>query len=195
MSNYSQVKCLLVVNVATKWGLTKEQYTQLTALHNKYNELGFQVLAFPCNQFMGQEPGTEAEIKHYVTSTYDSKFPLFAKIDVNGPNTHPIYQFLRQHSSLAQPDGKAKQIPWNFAKFIIQENGTRADFFLPTVKPFDMEEQIKRMVGAWWSFFCKNTRLIKEWAALNIVRLMIDYYSLIMAKINIRLSLRNEMYP
>ena len=95
---------------------------------------------------MGQEPGDEAQIKHYVTSTYGATFPLFAKIEVNGQNAHPIYQFLRSHSSLAQPDGTAKQIPWNFAKFIVKDNGARADFYLPTVKPLDMEETIKAML-------------------------------------------------
>lgn len=100
MSRYKEKKCIIVVNVATKWGLTKENYTQLTRLHNEYKEKGLEILGFPCNQFMGQEPGNEAQIKEYVHSTYNATFPLFAKVEVNGPHTHPVYAFLRNHSSL-----------------------------------------------------------------------------------------------
>jgi len=107
----------LVINVACACGYTKPTYTFLTNLYNKYHDQGFEVLAFPCNQFGNQESGTEEQIKEYV-KRFDVKFPIFAKIDVNGPNTHPVYQFLK--SSFKGND----DITWNFASsFIINRDG------------------------------------------------------------------------
>ncbi|MET0263816.1 MAG: glutathione peroxidase [Rariglobus sp.] len=110
-------KVLLIVNVASKCGYTK-QYTGLEALSAKYKDQGLVVLGFPCNQFGGQEPGTEAEIAEFCSLKYDVKFPLFAKIDVNGANRAPLYTFLSGEN--AKFPGK---IGWNFNKFLVGRDG------------------------------------------------------------------------
>ena len=89
-------KALLLVNVASRCGLTP-QYTGLEALHEQYGPRGFSVLGFPCNQFLAQEPGTEADVKQFCSTRYAVTFPMFAKVDVNGPNAHPLYQYLKEH--------------------------------------------------------------------------------------------------
>jgi glutathione peroxidase len=111
-------KVLLIVNTASKCGLTP-QYKGLQALYESYREQGFEVLGFPCNQFAGQEPGSEEEIAHFCDVNYGVTFPLFAKIDVNGADTHPLYQYLKEHA----PDNESQDIEWNFAKFLIDRNG------------------------------------------------------------------------
>lgn len=93
---------------------------------------GLEILAFPCNQFMGQEPGTHEQILEFVRTKFNSKFPLFEKIEVNGPNAHPLYQYLRSKSVLFDPKTKgAKVIPWNFSKFLVNANGDVVHFFQP----------------------------------------------------------------
>lgn len=124
-------KALLVVNVASKCGLTP-QYTALEALYRKYNARGFEVLGFPCNQFGGQEPGTEEEIQTFCSTKYDVTFPLFAKLDVNGDNRAPLYDFLT--SAATAPDGPG-DITWNFAKFVVDKQGNVVARFNPTEKP------------------------------------------------------------
>jgi glutathione peroxidase len=115
---------LLVVNVASKCGLTP-QYAGLQQLHEKYGPLGLHVLGFPCNQFMGQEPGTPEEIQEFCSTNYDVTFPLFAKIDVNGPDRHPLYAELTE---VADAEGTAGDVQWNFEKFLIRPDGTITRF-------------------------------------------------------------------
>lgn len=123
---------ILVVNVASRCGLTP-QYTGLEALQETYRDRGFTVIGFPCNQFMGQEPGTAADIKSFCSMSYGVTFPLMEKVRVNGRNKHPLYAALH-----AVPDGSGKsgRVKWNFEKFLIATNGeiTR---FRPTVEPQD----------------------------------------------------------
>ncbi len=130
LSNYAG-KVLLVVNVASKCGLTP-QYTALEALYRKHHARGFEVLGFPCNQFGGQEPGTEQEIQSFCSTKYDVTFPLFAKLDVNGDNRAPVYDFLTQAAT--GPDA-AGDITWNFAKFLVDKQGKVIARFSPTEKP------------------------------------------------------------
>src|SRR5579862_8652418 len=104
---------LLIVNVASKCGFTP-QYTGLEALHRKLHARGFSVLGFPCDQFGAQEPGSESEIKSFCTTKYDVTFPLYSKIDVNGPGAHPLYNYLK-HSQPGILGSEA--IKWNFTKF------------------------------------------------------------------------------
>ena len=126
-------KALLVVNVASKCGLTP-QYEGLQKLHDEYGARGFEVLGFPCNQFMGQEPGTAEEIREFCDSSYHVSFPLFEKIDVNGDQQHPIYAELEQ---TADGDGEAGDVKWNFEKFLVAPDGKVVGRFRPQVTPED----------------------------------------------------------
>ena len=122
-------KVLLIVNVASKCGLTP-QYSALETLQEKYKDKGFTILAFPCNQFNGQEPGSNADIKQFCSSKYNVTFPLFDKIDVNGPNRHPLYAELAGKDSPFPGD-----IKWNFGKFLIGRDGKIIKRFEPQTKP------------------------------------------------------------
>lgn len=124
---------LLLVNVASKCGLTP-QYEGLEALHRRYAGRGFSVLGFPCNQFMGQEPGTPEEIESFCKTTYDVTFPLFAKLDVNGPGRAPLYAHLVASDVGPEPAG---DIAWNFGKFLVGRDGTILARFSPKVRPDD----------------------------------------------------------
>ncbi|MFC4128195.1 glutathione peroxidase [Nocardia rhizosphaerae] len=124
-------KAVLLVNVASKCGLTP-QYTGLVELQKTYGERGFTVIGFPCNQFMGQEPGTAAEIEEFCAVTYGVDFPLLAKADVNGEDRHPLYTELVPTPAA---DGTAGDVQWNFEKFLIGRDGTVAGRFRPTVTP------------------------------------------------------------
>jgi glutathione peroxidase len=126
-------KALLMVNVASKCGLTP-QYEGLEQLHEKYGSRGFEVLGFPCNQFMGQEPGTAEEIREFCDTNYHVQFPLFEKIDVNGAQQHPIYTELEQ---AADADGEAGDVKWNFEKFLVSPEGKVVGRFRPQVTPDD----------------------------------------------------------
>jgi glutathione peroxidase len=125
-------KAVLVVNVASKCGLTP-QYTGLEELQLKYADRGFAVLGFPCNQFLGQEPGTPEEIAEFCSTTYGVTFPLFEKIEVNGDDRHPIYAELTQTPDSA--DGYTGDIRWNFEKFVLSPDGEIVARFNPTVVP------------------------------------------------------------
>ncbi|ADP79273.1 glutathione peroxidase [Pseudofrankia inefficax] len=125
----------LVVNVASRCGLTP-QYTGLEALHEELAGRGFTVLGFPCNQFMGQEPGTAEEIAEFCSATYGVTFPLTEKIEVNGPGRHPIYQALTE---TADSTGTAGDITWNFEKFVVGADGRVLGRFRPGVEPADPE--------------------------------------------------------
>ena len=126
-------KALLLVNVASKCGLTP-QYTELERLQRDYGDKGFSVLGFPCNQFLGQEPGTAEEIKEFCSTTYGITFPLFEKIDVNGESRHPIYDEL---TKVADDAGHSGDIRWNFEKFLVSPDGSVVKRFGPQVTPED----------------------------------------------------------
>ena len=128
-------KVLLIVNVASKCGLTP-QYKALEAVYEKYKEKGFAILAFPCNQFNGQEPGTNEEIKQFCSSKYNVSFPLFDKIEVNGPNRHALYVALAGPESPFPGD-----IKWNFGKFLISRDGKIVKRFEPRTVPDAPEVQ------------------------------------------------------
>lgn len=115
LSNYKG-KTLLIVNVASKCGFTK-QYTPLEALYQKYKEKGLVILGFPCNQFLSQEPGTNEEIQSFCQLKYGVTFPVFGKINVNGKEAHPLYQYLKDQTG-------GGSIKWNFNKFLLDKNGT-----------------------------------------------------------------------
>jgi glutathione peroxidase len=127
-------KALLVVNVASKCGLTP-QYAGLQKLHEEFAGQGFEVLGFPCNQFLGQEPGTSDEIKTFCETSYGVTFPLFEKIDVNGDGRHPLYEQLVDVPDSA--DGHTGDIRWNFEKFLVSPSGEIVGRFNPTVGPDD----------------------------------------------------------
>jgi glutathione peroxidase len=124
-------KALLLVNVASKCGLTP-QYEGLERLQATYGERGFSVLGFPCNQFGGQEPGTSEEIAEFCSATYGVSFPLFEKVDVNGGDRHPIYD---QLTAVPDAEGEAGDIQWNFEKFLVSPDGEIVKRFRPTVDP------------------------------------------------------------
>ncbi|WP_224281324.1 glutathione peroxidase [Streptomyces sp. LS1784] len=124
-------KALLIVNVASRCGLTP-QYTGLENLQKRYAGRGFTVLGFPCNQFAGQEPGSAEEIQSFCSTTYGVTFPLFEKIDVNGDGRHPLYQQLAQ---VADAEGQAGDVSWNFEKFLISPDGTVVARLRPRVEP------------------------------------------------------------
>jgi glutathione peroxidase len=128
-------KTLLVVNVASKCGLTP-QYAALEALHERLADRGFSVVGFPCNQFMGQEPGTAEEIEEFCSTTYGVTFPMFEKIEVNGEGRHPIYDEL---TSVPDADGAAGDVQWNFEKFLLGPDGTVLARFRPRTVPDDPE--------------------------------------------------------
>jgi glutathione peroxidase len=128
-------KAVLVVNVASKCGLTP-QYEGLERLQKTYGDKGFTVLGVPCNQFMGQEPGTAEEIQTFCSTTYGVTFPLTEKIDVNGDNRHPLYQQLTQ---TPDAEGEAGDIQWNFEKFLVAPGGDVVARFRPGVEPESAE--------------------------------------------------------
>jgi glutathione peroxidase len=125
-------EAVLVVNVASKCGLTP-QYTGLEELQQSYGDRGLRVLGFPCNQFGGQEPGTAEEIATFCSTTYGVTFPMFEKIDVNGPDRHPIYAEL---TAVPDADGYAGDVRWNFEKFLVDPEGN-VTRFSPMVTPED----------------------------------------------------------
>jgi glutathione peroxidase len=126
-------RAVLLVNVASKCGLTP-QYSGLVELQKTYGDRGFSVVGVPCNQFMGQEPGTAEEIQQFCSMTYGVDFPLLEKTDVNGDGRHPLYQSL---VDTADAEGAAGDIQWNFEKFLIASDGTVAGRFRPRTTPDD----------------------------------------------------------
>jgi glutathione peroxidase len=124
-------KVLMILNVASKCGNTP-QYEKLEKMSKEYKDKGLVIIGFPCNQFGGQEPGTESEILEFCKSTYDVDFPLYAKIDVNGPNRSPLYKYLCTEASSETGD-----ITWNFEKFIIGRDGLVVSRFPPKTQPDD----------------------------------------------------------
>lgn len=137
MSEYKG-KVLLIVNVASKCGFTP-QYKGLQTIYDKHNAQGFEVLAFPCNQFAGQEPGSEQEIREFCSIKYNVTFPLFAKIDVNGSNADPLFEFLKK----GKPGiAGTEAIKWNFTKFLIGKDGQILRRYAPNISPEALEIDI-----------------------------------------------------
>ncbi len=135
-------KVTIIVNVASKCGLTP-QYDGLQKLYDTYKDQGLTILGFPCNQFANQEPGTDEEIAEGCKLNYGVTFPIMGKIDVNGDNADPLYKFLKdkKHGIF----GKA--IKWNFAKFLVDQNGEVVERYAPTTEPASMEADIKKLLG------------------------------------------------
>ncbi|QYE33835.1 glutathione peroxidase [Polymorphobacter sp. PAMC 29334] len=134
----------LIVNTASKCGFTP-QYTGLEALHEEFGPRGLAVLGFPCNQFGGQEPGDAAEIANFCALTYDVAFPMFAKVEVNGPGTHPLFAYLK-HAAKGLLGSEA--IKWNFTKFLVDRSGAVVARFAPTTKPEALRADIERLLQA-----------------------------------------------
>ena len=135
-------KVLLIVNVASKCGFTP-QYAELEQLYRDYRDQGFEVLAFPCNQFAGQEPGDAEEIATFCSTTYDVDFPIFAKIDVNGDNADPLWKWLRKE----QPGLLGStSIKWNFTKFIVGRFGRVCSRHAPNVSPSALRGEIEALL-------------------------------------------------
>ncbi|HDX9653187.1 glutathione peroxidase [Bacillus wiedmannii] len=136
-------KALLIVNVASKCGFTP-QYKGLQEVYDKYKDQGLEVLGFPCNQFGGQEPGTEADITSFCELNYGVNFPMFAKVDVKGDKAHPLYTYMTE-----QAPGLLgmKAVKWNFTKFLIGKDGKVVGRFAPQTKPVDLEVEIEKVLG------------------------------------------------
>ena len=133
-------KVLLIVNTATRCGFTP-QYKDLEAMYEKYNEQGFEILDFPCNQFGGQAPGTIAEIKEFCSTTYNVKFTQFDKIEVNGENEHPLYTYLKANAE------NKNNIHWNFTKFLISADGKILKRFESGDKMEDVESAVAQALA------------------------------------------------
>ncbi|CAN4077740.1 unnamed protein product [Withania somnifera] len=136
-------KVLIIVNVASQCGLTNSNYTDMTELYSKYKDKGLEILAFPCNQFAGQEPGSIEEIEQMVCTRFKAEYPIFDKVDVNGENAAPLYKFLKSSKGGFLGEG----IKWNFSKFLIDKEGQVVDRYSPTTSPASMEKDIKKLLG------------------------------------------------
>ncbi|KAJ0615947.1 putative glutathione peroxidase, Thioredoxin-like superfamily [Helianthus annuus] len=128
-------KVLLVVNVASKCGLTNSNYSELNQLYAKYKAQGLEILAFPCNQFGDEEPGSNKQILEFVCTRFKSEFPVFDKIEVNGENAAPIYKFLKSGKRGIFGD----DIQWNFAKYLVGRDGQAVGRYYPTTSPLTIE--------------------------------------------------------
>ncbi|MBU8573611.1 glutathione peroxidase [Bacillus pumilus] len=131
-------KVLIIVNTASKCGLTP-QFKQLQELYDQYHEKGLEILGFPCNQFMNQEPEGEEAIQEFCSLNYGVTFPMFAKVDVNGDNAHPLFKHL---TSQAKGVLGTKTVKWNFTKFIVDQNGEVTERFSPKTSPKELESSI-----------------------------------------------------
>lgn len=138
-----QGKVLLIVNVASKCGFTP-QYEGLERLFQAYRERGLEVMGFPCNQFKNQEPGSPNEIKDFCRLNYGVSFALFAKIAVNGPDTHPLYRYLK---TAGPTDGDRGDIKWNFTKFLVDRGGSVVQRFGPSTEPAAIEEPVVSLLS------------------------------------------------
>lgn len=140
-------KAAIIVNTASSCGLTNKNFKGLAELYEKFKDQGFTVLAFPCNQFMGQESKCELDIKNYAKDKFKVDFPMFSKIEVNGPNTHPLFTNLKYNSQkFNDKDENLKNIPWNFGKFLITSDGKVVEFYDPTVSPNEIEKDLVKLL-------------------------------------------------
>ncbi len=135
-------KVLLIVNTASKCGFTP-QYEGLQSLYTKYQERGFEVLGFPCDQFGHQEPGSDDEIKSFCQVNYGVNFPLFSKIEVNGEDAHPLFKFLKSEKGGLLGDS----IKWNFTKFLVDKKGNVIERYAPTTTPTAIGAQIEKLLA------------------------------------------------
>ncbi len=135
-------KVLLIVNTASKCGFTP-QYEGLEALYRKYADRGFMILGFPCNQFSEQEPGSNEEIANFCRVNYGVTFDIFAKIEVNGDNAHPLYRYLKKE---APGLFGSESIKWNFTKFLIDRDGNVVERYAPSTKPANLEEAVEGLL-------------------------------------------------
>lgn len=135
-------KVLLIVNTASQCGFTP-QYAGLEKLYQTYRERGFEVLGFPCNQFGAQEPGSATEIGVFCEKNYGVTFPMFAKIDVNGENAHPLYRFLKKE----KPGLLGSRIKWNFTKFLVNQDGKVMARYASTTKPESLAKDIEKLLN------------------------------------------------
>ncbi|MFS0781505.1 glutathione peroxidase [Bacillus sp. 1P06AnD] len=135
-------KVIMIVNTASKCGFTP-QYEQLQTIYDRYKDEGLVILGFPCNQFMGQEPGDELEIAGFCRLNYGVTFPMFAKVDVKGGSAHPIFKYLTHEAPGVLG---SKGVKWNFTKFLINREGKVVKRFSPQTKPFDIESEIKSLL-------------------------------------------------
>ncbi|KAA8550895.1 hypothetical protein F0562_002579 [Nyssa sinensis] len=136
-------KVLLVVNVASKCGFTESNYTQMSELYNKYKDKGFEILAFPCNQFLRQEPGSSQEAQEFACTRFKAEYPIFQKVRVNGPDTAPIYKFLKANKG----GFLGARIKWNFTKFLVDKDGQVIARYSPTTAPLAIEADIQKTLG------------------------------------------------
>lgn len=146
-------KVLLIVNTASKCGFT-QQYKGLEELYKEFGNEHFEILGFPCDQFLYQEPGTEDEIKNFCEINYGVTFQLFKKIDVNGANAHPIFKYLSKNKSGLF--GGA--IKWNFTKFLIDSNGNVVERFAPATPPEKIKDNISKLIEEMEFYFVKNCK-------------------------------------
>ncbi|AMQ90781.1 glutathione peroxidase [Marinobacter sp. LQ44] len=135
-------KVLLIVNTASKCGFTP-QFEGLQALHEELGDQGFEVLGFPCNQFMNQDPANEDAISQFCSLNYGVSFPMFAKVDVNGDGAHPLFQFLKREAKGLMGSEKVK---WNFTKFLVNRDGQVIRRYAPTAKPADIRADIEKLL-------------------------------------------------
>ncbi|WCJ26270.1 glutathione peroxidase 6 [Euphorbia peplus] len=136
-------KVLLIVNVASQCGLTNSNYTELTEIYQKYKGQGLEILAFPCNQFGSQEPGTNEQIMEFACTRFKAEYPIFDKVDVNGNNASPLYKYLKSSKGGVFGDG----IKWNFSKFLVDKEGNVVDRYAPTTSPLSIEKDVKKLLG------------------------------------------------
>jgi glutathione peroxidase len=134
---------MLIVNTASKCGFTS-QFKGLESLYEKYHDQGLEVLGFPCNQFLKQDPASESEISEFCTLNYGVTFPMFSKIEVNGENTHPLYQLLK---SEAKGLLGSEKIKWNFTKFLVDKEGKVLKRYAPNLEPKEMTADIEKILA------------------------------------------------
>ncbi|KAL0391047.1 UNVERIFIED_CONTAM: putative glutathione peroxidase 4 [Sesamum calycinum] len=136
-------KVLLVVNVASKCGFTNSNYTQLTELYSQYKDKGLEILAFPCNQFLYQEPGSSEDAEQFACTRFKAEYPIFQKVKVNGADTAPVYKFLKSSKGGIFGSG----IKWNFTKFLVDKEGVVLKRYGSTTSPLAIEDDIKKALG------------------------------------------------
>ena len=140
-------KLIMFVNVASACGLTESNYSQLKKIYDTYRHHGLEILGFPCNQFGAQEPKSEVEILQFVCESYSADFPIFEKIEVNGPNTHPVYQFLKSQGRNPIDGELITEIPWNFAKFLVNSKGNVEQYVDSESEPDTMIPAIESLLA------------------------------------------------